>query len=196
VHLLTRAREKEREGGRSGAKVKWGVQSLLHPLDEGAQDAWSSANRALRSLEDDGLVSVEPPADPADPRARLPVRYYRLTASGRRAADEVAKHDPQVGPKVQSYRRWLHAQRAQEERRLELMLDDPEFLPSLRAALEGRDPAVEDDPILWAAIATHNMLQARQGKRGQRAMELLLSRFDGDTDTSGPDETNLETNVE
>jgi DNA-binding MarR family transcriptional regulator len=191
-HLLLQADESETAAGKKGVKRYW-APVLLKPLSEGLKDPWTSAARAVRSLEAKGLVAVEPVFDPDTPKQRLVIRYYRLTPQGRRAVTNMKKRPEVAGPKVQALRTSLRASWKQEEDAWDAMLADRDFLPKLRAQLEARGEPADDDLVHRAALAMHNFLQTLLNQRtlGRRGLERVLAYFD-----PLPDTDDLDANVD
>lgn len=135
-----------------GARVRW--QALLRRWAKGesGKSTGTMMVRAVKRLEDEGLVSVRYYGQQnRTPRAR--VESYRLTDRGHDVAVELQEHGGQTRAAVernrtqtrtdaayQAQQAWTSARRAA----FELLMDDPELISELTRQF-GPEPGLGDD---------------------------------------------------
>lgn len=107
-HLLAYCRRSELNEPALGAWRPWTPQIIrsIEPLPKSERSAWSSAVAALGTLEDYGLVVVEPQKSAVIGRRK--VRRFRLSPRGRKAADACLAPQIELDPKSQKERRAEH----------------------------------------------------------------------------------------
>lgn len=173
--LLTTARQAElqaRRGG-NGTPVSW--KAIAKGWSTGD---YSSAARALGSLEEHGLVDVTPLRNENRRNERRPITSYRLTPSGRRRADQIMQPPPTRSQKAADAARHLHAYQERAKQQMDALRGDEAFLAALEKRLAGVDwPS--PDPAMQAAAFLLNYVNAVNSNQWYKdGIPLMIDRLE------------------